>query len=115
MENEILNKYEEWHRNYNVNIVEKDELKLMIWHKTVLDVLIPFGVTGKKILDVGCGNGDLDNYLAINYKSDIVGVDFSNESIKIAKEKKEKFNAVTNKFIVTGCPCYICPKLQPKS
>ncbi|MBL0358826.1 MAG: class I SAM-dependent methyltransferase [Chitinophagaceae bacterium] len=100
MADEILEKYEEWHRNYNVNIVAQDELKLMIWHKTVLEHLLSLGIAGKKILDVGCGNGDLSNHLAVNHNSDVTGVDFSTESIKTANLKKEKFKALTSKFMV---------------
>lgn len=100
MHDNALEKYEEWHRNYNINIVAKDELKLMIWHKTVLHLLLQQGIEGKKILDVGCGNGDFDNYIAITYNADITAVDFSTEGIKVAKEKKEKFNSVSNTFTV---------------
>ena len=100
MQNNALEKYEEWHRNYNINFVGQDELKLMIWHKTVLQHLWEYNITGKKILDVGCGNGDFANYLALNYNADITAVDFSTESIKIANLKKEKFKAATNTFMV---------------
>lgn len=100
MQNDSKEKYEEWHHNYNINIVTQDELKLMIWHKTVLQLLLEYGFEGKTILDVGCGNGDFDNFLAVNYKADITAVDFSTESIRIANLKKEKFKAVSNKFMV---------------
>jgi len=92
--------YEEWHINYNKNIVNKDELKLMTWHKTVLDILLKDNITGKKMLEVGCGNGDFSNYLSLHHKAAITGVDFSNESIKIANQKKEHFNTITALFDV---------------
>lgn len=100
MANEVLEKYEDWHRNYNVNIVAKDELKLMIWHKTVLQFLLANGIEGKRILDVGCGNGDFSNYLSVNHNADVTAVDFSTESIKFANQKKEKFGANTSCFSV---------------
>jgi ubiquinone biosynthesis O-methyltransferase len=101
MADEILEKYEEWHRNYNVNIVAQDELKLMIWHQTVLEHLLILGINDKKVLDVGCGNGDLCNHLALYHNTDATGVDFSTESIKTANLKKEKFKAATSKFLVS--------------
>jgi ubiquinone/menaquinone biosynthesis C-methylase UbiE len=102
MENnsESRKQYEEWHINYNARIVKMDELKLMTWHKTVLEFLLKDNLAGKKILDVGCGNGDFSNYLSLNYKVDIIGVDFSNESIRIANEKKQHFSTNTASFAV---------------
>jgi ubiquinone/menaquinone biosynthesis C-methylase UbiE len=92
--------YEEWHINYNANIVKMDELKLMAWHKTVLELLLKNDISSKKILEVGCGNGDFSNYLSLHHKATITGVDFSNESIRIANQKKEKFNTNTASFDV---------------
>lgn len=100
MYKETLEQYEEWHKNYNENIVAKNELTLMIWHKTVLEHLLRFGIKDKKILDVGCGNGDFSNYLSINFHADITAIDFSTESIKIANNKKEVFKAPTSSFLV---------------
>lgn len=100
MNNNTLEQYNEWHKNYNDKIVPKNKLMLMVWHKTVLEHLIFNGLEGKTILDVGCGNGDLDNYLSVNYNTNITGVDFSQESIKIANEKKNFFHANTASFCV---------------
>jgi ubiquinone biosynthesis O-methyltransferase len=97
-----LEKYEEWHINYNANIVKMDELKLMVWHKTVLGLLLKEAIEGKKILEVGCGNGDFSNYLSLHYNANITGVDFSNESIKIANQKKDSFNTTTSSFKVSN-------------
>lgn len=100
MSEDVLEKYEEWHKKYNVNIVTQNELKLMIWHKTVLEHLLDSGIAGKKILEVGCGNGDFTNYLSINHNVDITAVDFSTESIRIAKIKKKIFDSDTAIFVV---------------
>lgn len=42
---------------------------------------------GEKILDVGCGDGTVDQYLKDHVGVDIVGVDISKEAIKKAKHK----------------------------
>ncbi len=97
---DILNQYEEWHKAYNKKIVQLDELKLMVWHKTVLQHLENVNFENKLILDVGCGNGDLSNYLSVQYNANITGIDFSTESIKIALAKKNAFKAFTSKFLV---------------
>ena len=100
MINDVLEKYEEWHRKYNVSIAPQDELRMAVWHETVLTHLLSYGVTDKKILEVGCGNGDFSNYLSVNHSADITGLDFSTESIRIANSKKEKFKATTSKYLV---------------
>jgi len=44
-----------------------------------------FDWKGKKILDVGCGKGDLANFLAKKGASEVWGIDVQGENIKIAK------------------------------
>lgn len=100
MSDKSLEEYEKWHKEYNKVIAPQNELRLMIWHKTVLEHLLPYGIDEKKILEVGCGNGDLSNYLSVNYNADITGLDFSTESIQIANNKKREFKAKTNSFLV---------------
>ena len=52
----------------------------------------------QKIIDVGCGRGNLTLYLAdIFPEKKIVGIDFSDEMISIANENKKRFN-VENVF-----------------
>ncbi len=95
-----LSNYNEWHQHYNKSIVGMTELKMMIWHKTVLAMLSAENLAGKKILEVGCGNGDFANYLSINRSADIIATDFSTASIEIAEEKKRNFGAHTSTFMV---------------
>jgi len=44
------------------------------------------------VLDIGCGEGVLTDYLHRNSKKNYVGIDFSRKAIEIAKEKRPKFN-----------------------
>lgn len=91
--------YEKWHVEYNKSVLHSDKLNIMKWHKTVLS-LLDSDLSGKKMLEVGCGNGDFSNYLSIERNADILGLDFSKESIAIANEKKKKFNASGSDFMV---------------
>lgn len=97
--NNIQTEYEQWHKDYNKNILDIDKLNMMKWHKTVLSFLDK-DLSGKKMLEVGCGNGDFSNYLSLNHNADILGLDFSTESIKIANQKKDVFGAKTSSFMV---------------
>mgnify|MGYP002824381183 CR=1 FL=1 len=59
---------------------------------------------GKKILDVGCGNGYTTKIFAKNYKSKIFGIDYAPEMIEIAKQnivESELFGEV--QFNVQDC------------
>lgn len=48
-------------------------------------------VTGLNILDLGCGTGRLSRYLA-SKGANVIGVDFSSESISLAQQIKSPFN-----------------------
>ncbi len=98
--NNIQTEYEQWHKDYNKHILAYDKLNMMKWHRTVMS-FIDEDLSGKKMLEVGCGNGDFSNYLALKRKADnILGLDFSTESIKIAEEKKKVFGAQGSSFMV---------------
>lgn len=45
---------------------------------------------GDKIIDYGCGNGDLAFYLAAKYKYQVTGIDYSKDAIQICKKKLKK-------------------------
>lgn len=57
-------------------------------------------VSGKKILDVGCGNGTVALYLASQYPFEkVIGVDLNSNNIQIAADEKEKRNADHVEFL----------------
>jgi ubiquinone/menaquinone biosynthesis C-methylase UbiE len=41
-----------------------------------------------RILSVGCGTGEMEEYLRLKYGSSVVGIDIRSEAIRIAKEKR---------------------------
>lgn len=53
----------------------------LMWH---LDFFKDF--VGSKVLDVGCGNGDVCNFIS-DYCDEIIGLDISQSSVKKAREK----------------------------
>jgi len=58
----------------------------------LLDAQIPHGA---KILEVGCGTGQLSNFLGMTWGRTIVGADISLNSLKLGQEFKEK-NQIDN-------------------
>jgi len=59
---------------------------------------------GKKILDVGCGNGYTTKIFAKNYKSKIFGIDYSPQMIEIAKQNIVKSEILGEvQFHVQNC------------
>ncbi len=62
-------------------------------------------VAGKKILEIGCGNGELSVWFAKN-GAEVYGVDISDESIKIAERRSAENNTQNNTHF------YACPAEQ---
>src|SRR6266487_1129699 len=56
------------------------------WWIKGTDIYLSFLKPGSKILDVGCGSGWKSKYI-INKGFNVVGFDFSEEMIKLAKEQ----------------------------
>jgi len=54
----------------------------------LLDDQIPFGA---RVLDVGCGTGQLSNFLALGGRQ-VVGIDLSRNSLEKAREFQKRFN-----------------------
>ncbi len=81
--------YDDWHNQVHGSD-NLSELHLDEWHQNALS-LFPSGVSGLKILEVGCGVGDFALYLA-NQGADVTAVDFSPKAIEIAKTKSDRQN-----------------------
>jgi len=64
------------------------------------EVLKEINWKGKKTVDVGCGTG-LFAFLAAKKGANVLGIDYSNEAIKVAKEKHVLHNLIYNNADVT--------------
>ena len=68
-----------WERAENLDNSQIDKME-MICKKLYLE-------PGMTVLDIGCGYGELLNYMAVKYKVKVVGITISKDQYKIAKEK----------------------------
>jgi ubiquinone/menaquinone biosynthesis C-methylase UbiE len=83
-EKDTLARYDEWHQTMSSH--EETEILNLPWYKTVISLLPD--LSGKKILEVGCGRGVFANYLANQFPdATIVAVDFSSTAIDIARHQ----------------------------
>jgi len=89
---EILN-------NHPIYKIINNEYKINIYTKYIYDYLTNKNINNSKILDIGCGNGDLILSLAQKNIKFGLGIDYSNSAIDICKEKLKKSNLKNCKFI----------------
>lgn len=59
-----------------------------------------FNLTGKKILDFGCGMGGMSLWYAKNWKCNVHGLDIDNHHVNIARDLKEKHGLDNVRFEV---------------
>lgn len=79
----LATEYDRWHTSvYESDPERRDESSP--WYDLVLEFLSP--VQGKRILEVACGRGGFSRLLA-SKGAIVVGVDFSNSALTIAREK----------------------------
>lgn len=89
MSEAVVELYNGWHEEMSLH-EEEDILKLP-WYNTVAGILPD--LSGKKVLEVGCGRGVFANYLASRFpRAIIVGIDFSGSAIEIASRRYKKEN-----------------------
>lgn len=90
-------------------LVDKDKPPFAFYSGDLLDGAKKFlgNVAGKKILEIGCGNGELSIWLAKN-NADAYGLDISDESIAIA-EKRIVANNLTRNIHFVACPAEHVP------
>ncbi|PIY62687.1 hypothetical protein COY93_02530 [Candidatus Uhrbacteria bacterium CG_4_10_14_0_8_um_filter_58_22] len=60
-------------------------------------------VRGRRILEIGCGSGEISVWFALNGAASVCGVDISGESIRIA-ERRAIENSVTDRVKFITCP-----------
>lgn len=76
---------------------KKDLLKYGFWVLNSMGVEKSF-LKGKKVLEAGCGTGELSNALALLGAKSVTGVDLSSASVKKAKELKKRFKVKNSDF-----------------
>lgn len=92
IEQEVNNLYEKYPFP-NDNIQSKNDVQIHKWILNSLSSKIP---QGSKILDLGCGTGDMSIFLS-DY-GEVIGYDFSNNSLKIAKDNVSRLGLDNVKF-----------------
>lgn len=66
-----------------------DETPYEQWSQNVKNVLYEYGIKDGLVLELGCGTGNMTELLA-DMGYDMIGVDYSQEMLNIASDKKEK-------------------------
>lgn len=77
--------------------LDRDTEEEMGWRLKCLGI-IPEDYRDKRVLDLGCGTGEYALWYAMNGASEVVGIDLSDGSLKIAQERKEEGNFANAKF-----------------
>jgi predicted TPR repeat methyltransferase len=84
--------YADWSNTYDKDVSNCN----YVGPETIVNILTKkFKIHGSKIIDIGCGNGLLSEYLdKFKYQIDIDGLDFSNEMLDVSRQR----NYYTNLF-----------------
>jgi len=114
----VENYFDEWASDYNLafqeEAQEKNPLQRLInflfrrktfyfRNKHLEDLILSLKVKNKKILDIGCGTGQMALFAA-NQGAHVVGLDISKEMIRVAqKNAKEARLSSSTKFLVKDC------------
>lgn len=102
------NLYEKYHskRNVQTRVISNSDFT----YQYILHFLKKYKIRNKRILDIGCGVGTIDFYLAKN-GAKVTGIDISKNGIEIANRNSANLGMQKNlKFKVSNFP-----KSYPKS
>ena len=64
------------------------------WRRRVVEQLKPLLATDARVLDVGCGTGDLSIELFENTAAEVTGIDFCGPMLKLAKTKAPQLHFI---------------------
>lgn len=82
---------------------------LDLWAETTKEFVAKLDLKpGQKVLDVGCGIGGGDFYMAENFNVEVVGIDLSINMISIALERAVGLNCAVE-FEVADCTTITYP------
>jgi ubiquinone/menaquinone biosynthesis C-methylase UbiE len=90
MKNEYLKPFNEWHKQRTIDIDINTP-----WHKFVSEKIDKLDLTGKIILEIGCGRGGFACYMATKYAGKFdkyIAADFSDVAVQMGKLYSEKSN-----------------------
>ena len=101
MKNNFLKKQSQYWDAYTDHIDTIDLVNIQLAEKIETEFLIKLldNPKGKKILDLGCGTGKFGLKLA-KLSNSVIGIDISENSVKIANKTAKKYNIKTFKGIV---------------
>jgi ubiquinone/menaquinone biosynthesis C-methylase UbiE len=98
MEQPFLESFNNWHNQLSVDVDIKTQ-----WHKFVTKEIEQIDLTGKKILEIGCGRGGFACWMAKKYGdkyAKYVAADFSDVSVAIGKSYALQSNILNIDWIV---------------
>jgi ubiquinone/menaquinone biosynthesis C-methylase UbiE len=85
--NVTVERYNAWHERLD-GVEQNGEVLRQPWYQTVAKLLPD--LSGRKVLEIGCGRGDFSIWLASRFPAThVTGVDFSPAAIGIAMERAE--------------------------
>jgi len=94
IEQKVQKLYETYPYPSRTNVSEKKVKSFVKWISNIFGKPTSFW-NGKKVLELGCGTGELANGLAL-YGAKVYAIDFSKTSINKAKELSKKLNTKIN-------------------
>jgi len=84
---------------HELYLEEKGKFRLNIYHKSTFEYILKKISAETRILDIGCGNGDLAIALASRNVKEVVGIDFSQRSIDHRKPKNSVFQLTLQVYL----------------
>jgi ubiquinone/menaquinone biosynthesis C-methylase UbiE len=83
--NELVQKYDSWHKSLSLREKEGYTLSKIWYQKTIAN--LP-DLNGMNVLEVGCGRGEFSSFIRAQFpKAKIVATDFSAGAIEVCKDK----------------------------
>ncbi|HWR13916.1 MAG TPA: class I SAM-dependent methyltransferase [Terriglobales bacterium] len=73
--------YDTWHLKPDIDIEANTP-----WHSMLKPLLLNEKLSGKRVLEIGCGRGDFSCWLAINTRAHLTAADFSFSGVTRGKE-----------------------------
>lgn len=82
--------FNEWSDKYDKDVYNSKDFPFKNYRDVLFNIYEQIPEQKSKVLDLGCGTGELTNLLSTNDKIKIWGCDFSEKMLDLAKKKNEK-------------------------